>query len=245
MPGFDQSDPPAAPVLAPGQLPEPLPADPFPIFQSWFDFARGQRTQPNPNAMTLATIDPDGRPAARVVLCKIIDPERGFVVFFTNYRGRKGLAIESNPRAAAVFHWDHLDLQVRIEGPVVRSPKAESDAYFASRPWKSRVGAWASEQSRPIASRSDLLHRFEAAMRRFGIDPQNPPPEEAAVGGEEIPRPPHWGGYRLWAERLELWIGGAARIHDRALWTRTLHHAPPPANGEYIGGPWSATRLQP
>lgn len=236
MPGFDQSDAPAVPT----RLPDPLPADPFPLFQEWFDLAHRLRTTPNPNAMSLATIDPDGRPAVRVVLCKILDAQRGFITFFTNYRSRKGAALDANPRAAAVLHWDPIDLQVRLEGAIVRSPKAESDGYFATRPWASRIGAWSSDQSRPLDSRETLVARIDETMRRFGLDPANPPAPDAQV---EIPRPPHWGGYRLWADRVELWTGGAARIHDRALWTRILRHAD--ANGDYSASPWTATRLYP
>ncbi len=227
---FDQSDAPGGREF----LPEPLPADPFPLFLSWFQDAAKQKLQPNPNAFCLATIDPDGRPAARTVLCKAIDPRAGFVEFFTNYTGRKGAALGANPRAAACFHWDHAELQVRIEGQVVRCSAQRSDEYFASRPWESRIGAWASDQSRPIASRADMSARVEAVMRRFGVDPSNP-------ATASIPRPAHWGGYHLYADRVELWVCGPGRIHDRAAWMRTLTPRPP----AFGSGAWSATRLQP
>lgn len=234
MAGFDQSDAPPLPGEGP-LLPEPLPPDPFTLFRSWFDEAAQRAVQPNPNAFTLATIDPDGRPAARIVLCKSIDPARGALSFFTSYTSRKSAALTANPRAAAVFHWDTLDRQVRLEGIVTRLPEAESDAYFGSRPWQSRVGAWASDQSKPIASRAAMLDKVRAAMDRFGIDPERPPSADKTV---HIPRPPHWGGWVLLTDRVELWLSGVGRVHDRAAWTRSLATPGKP-------GAWSSTRLQP
>jgi pyridoxamine 5'-phosphate oxidase len=236
LPGsFDQAE--ATPIRA-EQLPEPLPADPFPLFTAWFAEAHGARTQPNPNAMTLCTVDEAGRPSARTVLCKALEPDRGALVFYTNYQSRKGRELDARPRAALLFHWDALDRQVRIEGPAARTSPAESDAYFATRPWESRIGAWSSDQSRPVASRRELRERVEAAMRRFGLDPGRPPPPGAEV---PVPRPPHWGGYRVFAERAELWVSGRGRIHDRAEWRRELS----PGGEGFRAGPWSATRLQP
>lgn len=223
---FDQSD-----ASRPDQhLPEPLPAEPFTLVASWLDEATRLKVAPNPNAFTLATIDPDGRPAARILLCKGLDPRAGWIEFFTNYTGRKGLALGANPRAAACFFWDTLDRQVRIEGTVARCPEARSDEYFASRPWESRIGAWSSDQSRPIQSRAAMAAKVDQTMRRFGIDPANPPKPGAEPA---IPRPPHWGGFRLTADRVELWVSGIGRVHDRAVWAR---------DGR---GEWSATRLQP
>lgn len=224
-------------------LPDSLPAEPFALFKGYFDKAHAQNVQPNPSAFSLATIDPDGSPSVRIVLCKTIDTTRGHIVFHTNYRGRKGRALEANPRAAACFHWDDLDIQVRIEGLVSRSPAAESDAYFLTRPWARRVGAWTSDQSEPIPSRAALEAKLEATMRRFGIDPAHPPTDDAKV---DIPRPPHWGGSRLWAARVELWLGSRARLHDRAVWTRTIEPAQIDGAAGYRGAtPWAATRLQP
>ncbi|MBV8341763.1 MAG: pyridoxamine 5'-phosphate oxidase, partial [Gammaproteobacteria bacterium] len=199
------------------------------------------RSQPNANSMVLATSTPDGRPSARVVLCKDIVAQPGFVVFYTNYLSAKGRALERNPRAAAVMHWDALHRQVRIEGPVTRAPEADSDAYFATRAWASRVAAWASRQSEPIASRRALLESVAESARRFGA----PVPGSSDADDTleiEIPRPPHWGGYRLWAEAVELWAEGQARVHDRALWERTLTAS---ADGDFLAGSWVATRLQP
>src|SRR5579863_5823240 len=149
-------------------LPDPLPPEPLAIVQRWLAESQERRQQPNPNAMVLATVGADDRPSARVVLCKEIVPQPGYIVFYTNYRSRKGLDLEAHPRAAAVMHWDALHRQVRIEGGVVTAPSADSDAYFASRPWQSRLGAWASSQSAPIGSRKDLETAVTAAARRFG-----------------------------------------------------------------------------
>lgn len=222
-------------------LPDPLPQDPLPILEQWMAEAWERRGQPNPNSMVLATSGDAGDLSARVVLCKKIVPQPGYLVFYTNYRSRKGRQLARNPRAAAVIHWDSMHRQVRIEGPVVEGPAADSDAYFASRPWQNRLGAWASLQSEPVASREHLEQAVLAMAERFGT----PPPGH--LGTEEdsevvIPRPPHWGGYQLWIERLELWVEGAARIHDRARWTRAL---PGGGRGPFEPGPWTVTRLQP
>lgn len=212
-------------------LPDPLPPEPFGLFRAWFDEAHARGVTRNPNAMALATVDPDGRPSVRMVLCKAIDTAAGSLAFYTNYLSRKGVALEAQPRAAVVFHWDQLERQARLEGTVSRSPEAESDAYFASRPWESRLGAWASDQSQPIGSREALMEQAAAKILELNVD------IAAALRGDPvaIPRPPHWGGYRLHAERVELWVGGNGRLHDRAAWTRE-----PGATG-----PWRATRLQP
>lgn len=215
-------------------LPDTLPDDPMPLFADWFALARERKTQPNPDCMVLASVDADDRPSARVVLCKQIARADGYIVFFTNYRSRKGRELIEHPQAASVFHWDALHRQVRIEGRVVRSPAEESDAYFATRALDSRIGAWASEQSAPLASRAELEERVREVAERFGISP-------GAVAGE-VPRPAHWGGFRLWVESIELWIEGTNRVHDRAVWKRTLQ-----ARDEhsFTPGPWAATRLFP
>jgi len=218
----------------PSGLPEPLPADPLPLFAAWLREARERHLQPNPDAMVLATVDEACRPSARVVLCKQFVAHAGFVVFFTNYQSRKGHELAAQPRAAAVLHWDALGRQVRIEGPVVRSPDEESDEYFASRALDSRISAWASAQSRPLASRAALEHEMRQVAARFAI------PTDATRG--DVPRPPHWGGYRLWIETIELWVEGAGRAHDRASWTRTLQARDALA---FDAGPWRTTRLNP
>jgi pyridoxamine 5'-phosphate oxidase len=232
---LDQSD--SAPARD-SALADPLPKDPFAVFVAWFDKATKGRIQPNPNAFTLATVGKDNRPSARIVLCKGVDPAAGHIVFYTNYRGRKGRDLDAHPWASAVFHWDTLDKQVRMEGPVVKSPAAESDAYFASRPLLSRIGAWVSDQSEPISSRAALEAKLDATLRRFNLDPANMPSPTAKI---DIPRPPHWGGYRLCPQRMELWSAGAGRLHDRAAWTREVR----PAGDKFECGPWTGTRLQP
>lgn len=215
-------------------LPEPLPADPMPLFATWFREARERALQPNPDAMVLATVDAASAPAARVVLCKVLSEAEGYVVFFTNYQSRKGRELSGHPRAAAVFFWDGLHRQVRIEGPVIRSPAPESDRYFASRALNSRIGAWASEQSQPLASRATLAARVEAVTNRFGVP--------VGASEAEVPRPPHWGGNRLWIDTLELWVEGPGRVHDRAVWKRDLTRAD---EYSFSASAWHATRLNP
>jgi len=208
-------------------LSDPLPAEPLEVAAAWLAEAWKLGRQPNPNSMSLATSSPAGTPSVRIVL------------FYTNYRSRKGRELAENPRTAAVMHWDHLQRQVRIEGVVDIAAAADSDAYFASRALQSRIGAWASSQSEPLASRAQLLEAVAESARRFGIDP-----EAAAAATTEavVPRPPHWGGYRLWAEAVELWVQGDARIHDRARWSRSLVRR---SDGSFEAGPWAAMRLQP
>lgn len=214
-------------------LPDELPASPFPTLAVWLAEAQESGQTPNPNAMTLATVGPDGRPSARIVLCKDLDVDGGSVTFYTNLESRKGLEIADRPSVALVFHWDHAERQVRIEGEAEPVDPAEADAYFASRRWESRVGAWASRQSQPLESREAL---FEAAAQKIldlDID------IAAAVRGDpvDIPRPPHWSGFRVVARRVELWLGSTGRLHDRAVWERD-------APGSGVGG-WRAERLQP
>lgn len=227
-------------------LPDPLPAEPLSLAASWLDTARSRRDQPNPNAMVVASVDASGKPSARVVLCKEIVVEPGYICFFTNYDSRKGHEIESQRRVAIVMHWDHLYRQVRIEGHVVRAPAAESDAYFRTRPWQRRVGAWASAQSQPVDSRADLEAAVIATARRFGVPVPGPEDSPAPPGlGDNIPRPPNWGGYHVYADAVELWVEGESRIHDRARWTRALQPSTDPSEPPKVSSGWAVTRLQP
>ena len=222
-------------------LPDPLPANPLALAAQWLAQARSDAAQPNPDAMILATVDGSGHPSARVVLCKEIDAPTGFILFYTNYQSRKGRELKMNPRAAVVFHWDYRHRQVRAEGPVETLSDAENDAYFRTRPWQSRLGAWASEQSQPVESRQALERSVAEAARRFGIPYDGPGAREPDNVTVDVPRPPNWGGYRLRADAVELWVEGEFRIHDRARWTRTLSDR----RSADAQTPWSVTRLQP
>jgi pyridoxamine 5'-phosphate oxidase len=223
-------------------LPDPLPLDPMPLASTWLRQAWDEQVQPNPDAMVLATADAALRLSARVVLCKEIVPLPGYLVFYTSYESRKGRELAAHPRAAAVFHWDDLHRQLRVEGMVFPSPASESDDYFASRSWRSRIAACASQQSQPIGSRSALVQRLREEAARLGA----PDPTEAPADYQEpefhVPRPADWGGYRLWADAVELWVEGEHRVHDRARWTRTLEVRD---DGTIEPGPWHHHRLQP
>jgi len=174
-------------------------ANPIRQFQKWMDEVRaGGVSEQDAISMTLATASKDGRPSARVVLLKSFD-DRGFV-FYTNYQSRKGKELDENPRACLLFYWSQLWRQVRIEGDVEKIPAAESEEYFQSRPLGSKLGAWASNQSEVVDRRETLEFRFAELQKRFG---------------EDVPRPEHWGGYRLKPNSIEFWQGRDNRLHDR------------------------------
>jgi len=203
-----------------------LAADPIRQFKSWFDQATGERASgrlrkfcvqlyktwvlgrrretSDANAMTLATVDAEGRPSARVVLLKGVD-DRGFI-FFTNYHSRKGHELDGNPNAALVFYWPEMERQVCVSGKASKLPAAESDAYFSSRPRGSNLAAWASNQSAVVADRAELETKWNECEQRFP--------------GDTVPRPPHWGGYVLSPERVEFWQGRPNRLHDRFRYTK-------------------------
>ena len=179
------------------------PLDPVPACEAWFREAAEQTSLPNPNAMTVATTGADGRPSARTLLLKGFDA-RG-AVFYTNSESRKGLELAENPRASLLFHWDELERQIRIEGVVTHVDEAEADAYFATRRRESQLGAWASRQSRPCPSREAIKQAYDEMEQRFD--------------GGDVPRPPHWYGYRVALETVEFWQGRDARLHDRVLYS--------------------------
>lgn len=190
-------------------------SDPIALFDRWYRDAR-QAGLYLPESMALATATAGGRPSVRQVLLKGFD-ERGFV-FYTNYESRKGAEIEENPHAALAVHWPILQRQVRINGPVEKTSVEESEAYFATRPRGSRIGAWASDQSAVLAGRGELERRFRETQERFGSG--------------DVPLPPFWGGYRVSPETIEFWQGRANRLHDRLRFTRT-------------GVEWAIDRLYP
>jgi len=178
-------------------------SDPFRLFDEWF--AEARTSEPNdPEAMTLATADAAGQPSARDVLLKGHGPN-GFI-FYTNQRSRKGEELAANRNAALLFHWKSLRRQIRIEGPVSPVLDAEADAYFATRSRDSQLGAWASDQSQPLASRAEFESRYEAMRQKFE--------------GADVPRPPHWSGYRVAPDRIEFWTDRPHRLHERRLFVR-------------------------
>ena len=224
------------------RLPRSLPNDPMRWAKAWLDEAVAGKVQRNPNTMTAMTVDDEGQPSGRQVLCKDFVEDPGYLVFYTNYKSNKSRHLEHNNRIALLFHWDSFGRQVRLEGRAVRSPAEESDAYFATRDWGSQLGAWGSDQSSPLESRAALISQVSKRAVKLGVQAATSLKAIAVDDRPVIQRPPHWGGYRVWPHRIELWIEGEDRIHDRARWERSLQ----PGDGDtFIVGEWSGTRLQP
>jgi pyridoxamine 5'-phosphate oxidase len=196
-----------------------LPACPVQATQQWLDEAATYAGRPNPAAVVLATVGHDGQPSARMMLLKGLDV-RGAVIY-TNLQSRKGEQLAANPKAALLLHWDVLGRQIRIEGSVTAVSEAEADAYFASRPWASKIGAAASDQSAPLGTRAELAERVIDFATKFPL-------------GSDVPRPPHWTGLRVSLERVELWQQGDDRLHDRIVYTPTS-----------AAGTWATHRLWP
>lgn len=215
-------------------LPEILPDDPMHQAKRWFDRTNSEKWQPNPNAMTLSTVDKNNAPSSRIVLCKYFVADPGYIVFFTNYNSRKGKEIRDNSEVSLVFHWDNIGRQLRIKGIAVYSPSSESDEYFASRNRGSQISAWGSNQSQPVESRSELIKQMNNKLDEFD--------SSGTRNEKEIPRPPHWGGIRVWAHEIELWMDGEDRVHDRARWTRKLEIN---QDNSFSTSKWIGTRLQP
>lgn len=184
-----------------------VPEEPCTEVFKWFEYARENCGTPNWNSVMLATVGADGRPSVRAVLHKQFDPTDGSVIFYTNYNSRKSRDIEANPSIALTWHWDRLHRQIRMEGTAARVEPAVSDAYFATRARESQIGAWASDQSQPLEGWEELLGKVIDYATKFADGP--------------VPRPPHWGGFRLIPRTIELWHGRDGRIHERLLYTRT------------------------
>jgi len=224
------------------RLPDDLPSDPMHWADAWLKEAETTKVQRNPNSMTIASVSADSRPSSRVILCKEFVPEPGYLVFYTNYRSKKSLEWAANPNAAALLHWDSLGRQIRIEGTIVRSPEEESDTYFRTRDLGSQLGAWGSDQSETIASHDALVRQIGQRATDLGLTLD---PDTQTLTGDNVPeiaRPPHWGGFRLWATMVELWIEGKDRVHDRASWQRDIVRT---SEHTFSTTPWVGTRLQP
>lgn len=224
------------------RLPDKLPTDPMHWADAWIKEATAGQVQRNPASMTLVTVDDASSPSARVVLCKEFVPDPGYLVFHTNYNSRKVKELERCANVAAVFHWDALGRQIRIEGLAVRSPETESDAYFKTREWGSQLGAWGSDQSEELESREALLQQLRKRAAGLGLSVSDDLQSLTSSEQPTIDRPAHWGGIRIWASAIELWIEGKDRIHDRGSWVRDLSRA---SEYDFNVTPWVGRRLQP
>ena len=211
--------------------------NPLLLLQSWLNEAMELDLQPNPDTMAIATSNSQGLPNVRMVLCKEINTEEGYVVFYTNYNSVKSLEIKENPKCSALFHWDKLGYQIRIRGEILQSPDEENDTYFASRHLGSQVGAWASNQSNPVEDREALDDQFKKILDRFNLTI-----EAITQNEQKIPRPPKWVGNRLLIEDIEFWLNQKDRLHDRLHFKRALTIS---SEGIETEKKWTVKRLQP
>lgn len=217
--------------------------DPVQIIDEWLKEATQKNIQRHPNSMTLATVSVSGQPSARVVLLKSLSVNQGFGVFYTHYGSRKSIEISNNSTVSAVMHWDQLGRQVRLEGQAVRSPVNESNEYFMTRPWRSQLNAWVSEQSQPLDDPIELVLRTKNKAQELNLpNPIDEDHAELEPKKSNMTRPPFWGGYRLWFTAIELWMEGADRFHHRIRYERTLS---PLDQHTFQTGPWQAGYLQP
>ena len=211
--------------------------NPMKVLNDWMKEVSNDGKQPNPNCFSIATTNREGSSNARMVLCKEIDIEDGYIVFYTNYNSTKAIELDYQSECSGVFHWDNYGYQVRIKGFALKSPRDESDDYFLSRSLGSQVAAWASEQSNSIGNRQDLEKQFDATLKKFNIKQK-----QLMENDQKLPRPPFWGGYRIWIHEIEIWLNQNDRFHDRLLFQRDLSLK----DGRYISTKgWIKKRLQP
>ena len=211
--------------------------NPVLVLKEWLHEARQSKIQPNPNTMSISTVDSMSCPNSRMVLCKEINEDLGYLVFYTNYNSEKSKEIESHNNCSALFLWDPLVYQVRVRGKLIKSPNHESDNYFSTRKVGSQLSAWASNQSDEVENRESLDDQFQKIMKRFNIQDEDLDSTEI-----EIPRPDFWGGYRIWINEIELWLNQSERFHDRLSFKRDLVKTSSGFNAE---NNWVVKRLQP
>ena len=211
--------------------------NPMEVLKNWIKEVSDDKKQHNPNCFSIATTDQEGASNVRMVLCKEINITDGYIVFYTNYNSNKASELDFQSECSGVFHWDNYGYQVRFKGYAIKSPKNESDDYFYSRSLGSQVSAWASDQSKCISDREELNKQFDAVLKKFSIEKN-----QISANDKKLPRPPFWGGYRIWIHQLEIWLNQHDRFHDRILFQRNLSFK----NDQYITTQdWRKKRLQP
>ena len=211
--------------------------NPMEVLNDWMKEVSEAEKQPNPNCFSIATTNQEGSSNVRMVLCREINIVDGYVVFYSNYNSTKAIELAYQPKCSGVFHWDNYGYQIRIKGYALKSPQDESDDYFLSRSLGSQVAAWASQQSNSIGSRKDLESQFDKALKKFNIERK-----QLAINDKKLPRPPFWGGYRIWIHQIEIWLNQNDRFHDRLLFQRDLSLK---GNAYISTQGWTKKRLQP